>query len=97
MTAADGPGRDHRVGRQRRLLAFLRIATVVSALTALVGVIVPGSVGRAAAGATVAALIAVPVVRVLWLTRRWAVKRDWRYVATAVGLLAILGTGALVA
>ena len=87
---------DHRIGRQARLLRFLRAATAVAMALATIAVLVPGSVGRAAGTAAVAALVAVPLLRVVWLAQRWYRRGDRLYGTVACGLLAIVGVAALV-
>ena len=96
MTMPSGPPPDHRVGRQARLLLFLRAATVVAMVLAVVALLVPGSGGRAAGYAVVATLVVVPLLRVAWLAQRWARRGDWRYATVACGLLVIVGAAALV-
>ena len=94
MTAPSGPPPDHRTGRQDRLLVFLRVATGLTVLGAVLGVLVPGVGGRAAANAVVAILVAVPLLRVAWLVQRWLRKGDFRFAAIAIGLLLIIGVAA---
>jgi hypothetical protein len=94
MTAPSGPPPDHRTGRQDRLLVFLRAATALTLVAAILGVVVPGEAGRMAANSVVVILVAAPLLRVVWLVQRWARIRDWRYVAVAVGLLTIIAFAA---
>lgn len=91
-----GPPPDHRVGRQARLLRFLRIATAVALVLCVVALAAPGAAGRAAGNAAVVTLVAVPLVRVAWLAQRWARKGDRLYATVACGLLVIVGAAALV-
>jgi hypothetical protein len=97
MTAPDGPRPDHhRVGRQARLLVFLRAATVAAVVLSVVTVLVPEAVGRAAGAAVVTILVAVPLLRVAWLAQRWARKGDWLFTTVACVLLGIVAMAALV-
>jgi hypothetical protein len=45
----------------------------------------------------VGAVTAIPIARVAWLVVRWARVRDWRYVAVALLLLALVAVGPVVA
>lgn len=42
-------------------------------------------------------VIAAPILRVLWLIRRWAQEGDWRFVSIGAGLLGVIAAGAVVA
>ena len=95
MTMPDGPPPDHRVGRQVRLRSFLRISAAVTVGLCTVAVAVPDAVGRTAGVGVVTVLIAVPVVRVVWLMRRWLRRGDRRYAMIAGGLLLIVGAASL--
>jgi glucose uptake protein GlcU len=88
---------DHRRGRQRRLLRFLRIASAVVFAMAVVALLAGGEVGSAMGWATIVALIVVPLIRVVWLVLRWRRKRDWRFVAVGLGLIAIIAGALLIA
>lgn len=61
---------------------------------ALLGIAVPGSLGRLLAVAAVAVVIAVPLVRVVWLVVRWTQERDVRFVVVGVALLSTVALGA---
>lgn len=92
---APGPGAHPLVGRQRHLVAFLRVAAVAATVLALAGVVLPGRAGTAAGLALVATLVGVPVARVAWLMVRWIRRGDPRYAAVAGALLAVAAGGAL--
>ena len=72
----------------------LRVATVLAFLLALASVLTEGQVTVVTGTAAVTVVVAVPLLRVLWLLIRWAQERDWRFVAVATGLLAVVGLGA---
>jgi hypothetical protein len=88
---------DRRADRQRDLWLYLRVASLVALVLAATGALVPGSVGRFAAGGAVATLVSAPLIRVLWLAVRWARKGDWRFSAAAVAVVGIALSGALLA
>ena len=73
----------------------LRAVVVAAWLLALVSVAFPGweLAGRVAVGL----IIATPLLRVGWLILRWSQERDRRLVLTGVGLLAVIGAGAVLA
>lgn len=88
---------EHRAGRQRRLALFLRAAAGLTLVLAVLGATLPDR-GRDKAGAAmVAVLVAAPAIRSAWLARRWLRKGDRRYAATAILVLAIVATGAVLA
>lgn len=86
---------DPRVGRQRRLLVFLRLALGAVALLGVVDLVLPAPWKERASTVMVVALIAIPAVRVLWLTTRWVRKGDRRFAAAGVALLAVMASGLL--
>lgn len=89
------PIRDPREGRQRSLVHFLRAALVVVVVLSLLSVVLPGRASRGLGIATVAVLVAVPLVRIVWLALRWVLKRDYRYAAAAALLAIIVATAEL--
>jgi hypothetical protein len=92
-----GPPPNPRRGRQRFLVAYLRVSLVLVALAAAVTVVLPDDVDRWSGWSMAALLIAVPVVRLGWLLVRWLRLGDQRYAAAATGLLVIMATGAVLA
>jgi hypothetical protein len=93
MSTTD-PARDIPI---RGMAAFLRGAVLVAFALAVAGAVLPGRAGRVAAGCMVAVIVAVPLVRVLALGGHWWRLGDRRFAGAAVGLLAIVGIGALLA
>jgi len=73
------------------------VATAVVFTLALVALLAPDDLGTAMGWAAVGALIFVPLVRVGWLVERWRRKRDWRFVAVGLVLMAIIAGAAVVA
>lgn len=71
-------------------------ARILAGLTSL-GLVVPGRAGARIGWAAINLLIAVPLVRVLWLGARWLRRGDRRFAAAAVGLVATVAAGAGVA
>lgn len=63
----------------------------------VVSVVLPDDAGIAVATAVVAAVIAVPLLRVLWLVNRWRQEHDGRFVGVGLALLAVIGLGAALA
>jgi len=75
----------------------MQIAAVVAFALASVGALLPGSVGRAAAVAVVAFIVAAPLLRVLSLAVHWLRVGDRRFAGVAFGLLFIVATGSVIA
>lgn len=72
--------------------------TWLTRLVAVVGVLgaaLPGAAGIAVATVAVGAVVAAPLLRVLWLVFRWSQEEDRRFIAVGLGLLAVVGLGAL--
>lgn len=70
-----------------------RIVIGLGALSALL----PDEAAIAVATAVVAAVIAVPLLRVLWLVHRWRQERDRCFVGMGLALLGVIATGAALA
>lgn len=68
-----------------------RLVVVVGVL----GAALPGAAGIAVATVAVGAVVAAPLLRVLWLVFRWSQEEDRRFIAVGLGLLAVIGLGAL--
>lgn len=86
---------DPRADRQRHLVGFLRGALVGIALLGAVDLILPGIWRERGAQLMVACLIAVPIIRILWLVARWTRKGDRRFALAGVALLAVMASGYL--
>lgn len=76
-------------------IALRWITRVVVVLTGL-GLVVRGDIGRSIAWGVALTLIAVPVLRVLWLGARWFRRGDRRYAAAADLLAVVVLTGAVI-
>lgn len=94
---ASGPPPNPNRGRQRLLVAFLQGALGLVAALGIAALVVPESIHHALAVAMVVVLVAVPVIRVVWLVLRWIRRRDWRFVAAGTGLLTVLTVGLILA
>ncbi len=81
----------------RRQGPALRVVSIVSFVLAALSVVSPGRLAVLAGVAAVGLVTAAPLLRVVWLVVRWAQERDWRFVVTALGLLAVVGAGATIA
>ncbi len=81
----------------RGLAPGLRAAVLLAFTLAVAGALVPGRAGRVAAICMMSLIVAVPLLRVLALGWHWLRAGDRRFAGAALGLLAIVGAGALVA
>jgi len=90
------PGHGPRLVRRRVLVRVLIVLTAsLSALAALV-VALPPPAEEPVAVATVALLIAAPVLRVGWLGVRWWRLGDRRFAAVALALIGVVALAAVV-
>lgn len=87
--------RDPRETRQKSLVFFLRVSMGIAVLLSALAVLLPEPRARDLGVATVGLLIAVPLVRIAWLAVRWALKRDYRFAATAALLASIVAIAEL--
>lgn len=85
------------VGRQRRLILALRMGVSAAGVMAAVGVLAPDPVGSVASRGFFGLVIAVPLLRVAWLTLRWINRRDLRFAAVGVGVLVVASAAAITA
>jgi hypothetical protein len=92
-------GRPHpkQEADDRRLSSALRSATVACLVLAVLGAALPGRWGRAVAGVAVGAVIAVPLLRVVWLVARWSREGDRRFVVAGCALLGLVALGFVLA
>jgi len=81
---------EDRAGRS--IQALVVVAAVFAASGAALG-----ERGHLLEWGAVAVITAVPLVRVGWLSVRWSRQRDWRFVALALVLLALVAIGPVVA
>jgi len=76
---------------------LLQVAIAVAFVAAVVGTVTQGTTSRVAGGIAVVTIVAAPLLRVMLLTGTWWHRRDRRYALVGVGLLAIVGSGAVLA
>ena len=88
-----GPERVRYAG----MIAVLGLLTRVAFVAALAGIVLPGRAGTAASAVAVGVVVAAPLMRVAWLAIRWYRRGDRRYAAVAVSLLAVVGSGSVIA
>lgn len=97
MSQPDGPHDGLEVGEASPLAATaLRRMTWVVVGVTVVGLVVPGAAGTMIAWVVIGLLIAVPMVRVLWLGTRWFNRGDTRFALAAALLVMTVATGAVV-
>lgn len=73
------------------------LATGTAFVLATLGSFLGGSVGRIAAGLSVAVIVAAPLLRVLVVGAHWWRIGDRRFATVAAALLAVVGSGAMIA
>ncbi len=88
---------DRRLDRFQPVVRAMRIALIAVAVLAAGGALVPGSPGRWLGAAAIAVLVAAPLLRVVWLVRRWIIRGDPRYAAVGCGVLTIIAAGVILA
>jgi hypothetical protein len=96
MSVPIGPPPDPRAGRQRALVAMLRVSVALVAILAVGALLLPEEQARPVGTAMVVTLVAVPVVRVGWLVIRWLRRGDLRFALCGVGLLVLMAGALLV-
>ena len=90
------PGHGPRLVRRRVLVRVLAVLLGVLATLALLTVVLPPPAEESLAVATVALLLAIPVVRVAWLGVRWWRLGDRRFALVAAALLAVVALAAVI-
>lgn len=75
----------------------LQTATAVAFVLAVSAMAVPDPGGHGLGVAVVVLLVAAPLLRVAGLVVRWWSEGDSRFVLVGLGLLAIVGLGAIIA
>jgi hypothetical protein len=96
------PPLDPKEGRFDRAADLLRSAAIVVVALCLASLAVhaaqpDAAVSEQLAWAAVAVLLVVPLIRVAWLAIRWFRRGDLRFALVALGVLAVVATGALLA
>lgn len=80
-----------------RMAAGLQGATVVAFVLAVLAMAVPDPGGHGLGVTVVVLLVAAPLLRVTGLVVRWWSEGDRRFALVGLGLLAIVGLGAIIA
>ncbi len=91
-----GPAPNHRIGRQRFLVVYLRVALVLAFLVGVVELVIPDEHRDRAGMVMVIVFVVAPAGRVLWLMVRWLRLGDWRFALIGLTLLAVVCTGLIV-
>ena len=81
----------------RGLRLVLLLATGTAFVLAILGSFANGRLGTTLAGLSVAVVVAVPLLRVLAVGAHWWRIGDRRFAAVAIALLAVVGSGAIIA
>ncbi len=87
----DEAAADDRLGR------LMLIGTLTVLVAAGVAIAAPASVADGPGAVAVGAVIALPLIRVLLLVRRWIAGRDLRFALAGGGLLAVIAIGTAIA
>lgn len=90
------PGHGPRATRRRVLARALTALLVVVGVAAALTVVLPPPAEEPLAVATIALLLAIPIVRVGWLGLRWWRLGDRRFALVCLALLGVVGVAALV-
>jgi hypothetical protein len=78
------------------LAAALRLLLWTAAALAAAALILSGNAGRVTAQLLLSVLIGAPLLRVAYLSLRWARLGDWRYAAAGALLLTVTAVGVAV-
>ena len=84
------------LAEERAGLLVWRTLLVACAL-ALIGVVLPVRFGKPLEIAAIVIVTAIPLVRVMWLIKRWWGLHDTKFVWWAVALLALVAVGPVLA
>jgi Na+/proline symporter len=98
--ADDADERRIDVGQADREAVLGRIVgkvVLVAAVLGAVGILLGDGSGDAIAGIAVGAVIALPLLRVVWLVATWKRQRDGRFVVLGVVLLTLVVVGFVLA
>lgn len=63
----------------------------------LLSAVLRGSARTAVATVAVTVVVAVPIIRVMWLVHRWRQEHDRRFVGVGLALLGVIAVGAALA
>jgi len=91
-----GPAPNHRRGRQRFLIVYLRVTLIGAFLIGVAELLLPTETQDEAGVVMVAVLIAAPLGRIVWLLVRWLRIGDWRFALVGAVLLGVVATGLIV-
>jgi hypothetical protein len=91
------PGGQVSTIRGRWQSPALRWTTRVVIVLGLVSLALPEPASEAVAVAVVGAVVATPLLRVLWLVHRWHQEDDRRFVTVGLTLLGVVAVGAALA
>jgi hypothetical protein len=72
---------------------FLTAEVVAVVVLCLVALLAPGEVAGSAAAGMLALLVAIPLIRVVWLVIRWFRRGDLRFAAIGLFVLAVAASG----
>ena len=99
MTAPRPPIPAGRVStiRGRWQAPVLTWVTRVVIVLGLLTTVLPEAASIALATVVVGAVVATPLLRVLWLVHRWRQEHDRRFVAMGLALLGVIAAGAALA
>lgn len=92
-SVGSGPPPNPRAGRQRFLVAYLRVALALVLLVGLIELVIPADRRDQAGAVMVGLLVVAPLGRVVWLMVRWQRRGDWRFALVGAVLLAVVATG----
>lgn len=76
---------------------MMLVATIAAFALAIVGSFDRGTIGTTAAGLAIAIIVAVPLLRVVVVGTHWWRIGDRRFALVAIGLLGLVGSGAIIA